>query len=237
MEYLTSLGCSDFSERRIRTHERSHPKPSSFATGKTLTTFYAEMLVTGNPSSALMVNHPLSTKVPFTDATDGPPLQPSNSPSTMPLRQHTRIFSGPTQVTTPSVQSTPITSLRHHRSQNNNDSIASCTTSMIPTLTDPLPSHLHPTPHEHHSHDLSGLAREAFNSGLVRVAHSGGTQQTMSCSDALPSPHLAAGSLEPTPLTLTSSACLMAASNLAISNAPPIVSFALCPPVRTHLDW
>ena len=115
--------------------------------------------------------------------------------------------------------------------------IASCATSLIPTLTDSLHSHpplFHLKPH---SHDLSGLVWEVFDSGLVRVVLSGGTRQTMSCSDAPPFPHLAVGSSEPVPLMHTSSAPLTVASNLAISNVPPIVFFTLCPPVRTCLDW
>ena len=39
-------------------------KPNSFGIGKTSMTFFVVMLITGNPSSALMATHPLSTWVP-----------------------------------------------------------------------------------------------------------------------------------------------------------------------------
>ena len=115
--------------------------------------------------------------------------------------------------------------------------IASCMTSLIHALTSPPPFRLPPIPLEHPSHDLSGLVREVSDSGLVRVARSGGTRQTTSCSDAPLYLHLAVGSLEPVPLTRTSLARSTELSNLAISNAPPTVSSALCPLVQTRLDW
>ena len=101
----------------------------------------------------------------------------------------------------------------------------------------PLPPLPHPILREHRSHNLSGLAREVSDSGLVRVAHSGGIRQTTSCSNAPPSLHPVTSSLEPVPSTHTSSAPLMVASNSAISNVPLIVFFALCPPIQTLLDW
>jgi len=48
---------------------------------------------------------------------------------------------------------------------------------------------------------------------------------------------LAFASSEAVPLTLTSLARLMAEFPLATSSAPPTVSYALCPPDRTLLDW
>ena len=195
------------------------------------------MPATGNPSSALMANHPPSIKALSPALTVAPPLQLSNSLSTTPSRRHTWIFSDPMQATTPSVQSIHTTSRHHHRSRNSNASIASCATSMIPALTDPLHSHLPPILREHPSHDLSSLVREVFGSGLARALHRGETRQTTSCFDAPPSLHPVAGSSEPVPLTLTSSAPLMVQSNWATFNVPPTASFALCPHVRTLLEW
>ena len=212
-------------------------KPSSFVTGKMLMTFYVGMPVTGSPLFALTVNHPPFTKALSLTSIAALLPQLSNLPSTTPSRLRIRIYSDPTLATTPSVLSTHIT-LRHlHRSRNNSAMNASCATSLIPAPTDPHPSLPLPILRELHSHDLSGLVREVFDSGLVRVTHSGGTRRTMSCSDAPPFHLLDAGSSEPVPSTHTSLVPLMAQSNLATSNVPPTVSSALCPPVQTLLDW
>ena len=152
-----------------------HPKPSSCETGRTPMTFSIATLITGSLLFTPTATHPLSTWAPFHALiAERPPLQ-SNSPSTTHLLPHTQTSSDHMQATTLSVWSTTITSCHHHQSQNNNALIASCVISMIPAPIDHLPSLPPPLLHEHHSHDLSSLAQEAFDSGLVRVALSGGT--------------------------------------------------------------
>ena len=212
-------------------------KPSSFVTGRTLMTSFAVMPNTGNLLSVLTATLPLSTLALSHVSIAGRHLPLSNSPSTTPSPLPTPTFFAPKPGTIPSARSTPTTSHHPHRSWNNNDSIASCAISMIHAPTDPpLFPHL-PIYHEHPSHDLSGLAREEFDSGLARVGHSGGTQQIMFCSGAPLYLHPDAGSSELVPLTLMSLAPSTALSSLVTSNAPPIVFFALCPPIQTLLDW
>ena len=149
--------------------------PSSFKTGRMLSTSFAAMPIIGNPLSALTATHPLSTPALSHVLIVEQPLPPFNLPLTTLSPLLIPIFFDLKPVTTLSVQSIPIISYHLHRSWNNNVSITSCAISVILAPTDLLPFLPLPLLLEHHSHDLSGLAREVFDSGLVRVIPSGGT--------------------------------------------------------------
>jgi len=212
--------------------------PNSYAIGKTNTTVPLVFPASGSPSFPPTENHPLSYKAPSHAKTVAPSPLRSNSLPVTPSSPPTPTFIALTLAITPyALNMAPLQPLLHpHRSPP--ASIASW-----PNFTT-LERFAHPPfhrPHpflEHPFPVLSGLVRVdgVGHRGLVRVPVIG-TRHNMSCSNAPPSLHHAVASLEAVPLTLTSLARLMAEFLLAISNAPPTVSYAPCPPDRTLLDW
>jgi len=125
-----------------------------------------------------------------------------------------------------------------HLHRNNSVSIALWPNYMTLGLSAHPPSHLLPPLPKHPSPVLSGLVRVngVDHHGLVWVVVIG-TRPNTSCSNAPPYHPLTTASLEAVPLMPMSLALLMVAFPLATSNAPPIVSYALCPPDQTLLDW
>jgi len=183
--------------------------------------------------------HPLF-KALYHVKTATPSLLWSNLPLTTRSRSHTLTSSMPTLVTTPFAQNTGPHPFRPLPHPDRNRLVLTASWHNYTTLE--LIAHLHSLP----PHLPPELLFPVLSS-LVRVdgvGHSGlvwvpiiRTRPSMSCSNAPLYHPLAVASLEAVPLTLMSLARLMAEFLLAISNAPPTVSYALCPPDRTLLDW
>jgi len=194
----------------------------------------------GNPSSTQTANPPPLFKAPFHAKTAAPSPLRSNLPSITHSPPPILAFSARMPAITPFALSTthPPPHLRPHPNRNKPVSIASWPNSTTLGLFALRPYHL---PHlfpEHLSPVLSGLVRVdgVGHSGIVRVPVIT-TRLNMSCLSAPLFHPLAVASLEAVPLTPMSLARLMAQSPLAISNAPPTVSYAPSPPDRTLLDW
>jgi len=203
----------------------SYPKLVFFASFRSNTISSNKTSASGNLSSNQTANPLLSLKVLSHKKTTAPSYLQSNLPLTMHSPSHTLTSFTTMLVTTPFVQSMPpLYPLPIYLPiQNKLVSITSWQTSLTPGLL------LCQTLLEHYSHILSSLVQEADPSGLVQGLTTG-TQWITSCSAAHPFPPHTTISLAFTPLTLMSLEPSMVLFYLVISNAPPTVSYTLCPP-------